>query len=101
MIGLIDGNNFFCSCERIFDPSLENKPVAVLSNNDSCAISRSAEFKALNIPMGTPYHELEPLIRRYGLVLKSSNYALYGDISRRMVAILHDFSPEVEQYSID
>ena len=101
MIGLIDGNNFFCSCERIFDPSLENKPIAVLSNNDSCAISRSAEFKALNIPMGTPYHELEPLIRKYGLILKSSNYALYGDISRRMVAILHDFSPEVEQYSID
>ena len=97
MIGLIDGNNFFCSCERIFDPSLENRPIAVLSNNDSCAISRSAEFKALNIPMGTPYHELEPLIRKYGLILKSSNYALYGDISRRMVAILHDFSPEVEQ----
>lgn len=101
MIGLIDGNNFFVSCERVFDPSLESKPVAVMSNNDGCCVSRSNEFKALNIPMGTPYHELEPLIQKYGIILKSSNYGLYGDMSRRMIAILHDFSPEVEQYSID
>lgn len=101
MLGLIDGNNFFVSCERAFDPSLENRPVAVMSNNDGCCISRSNEFKALDIPMGTPYHELAPLIPRYGLVLMSSNYELYGDMSRRMLAILHDFSPEVEPYSID
>ncbi len=101
MLGLIDGNNFFVSCERAFDPSLENRPVAVMSNNDGCCISRSNEFKALDIPMGTPYHELAPLIPRYGLVLRSSNYELYGDMSRRMLAILHDFSPEVEPYSID
>jgi len=101
MIGLVDGNNFYVSCERIFDLSLEGKPVAVLSNNDGCAISRSNEFKALGIPMGTPYHELKPLIQKHGLVLKSSNYELYGEISRRVIAVLHEFSPDIEQYSID
>lgn len=101
MIGLVDGNNFFVSCERIFDPSLEGKPVAVLSNNDGCCISRSNEFKALNIPMGTPYFQLRPLIKKYGLRFRSSNYALYGDISRRIIAVLHEFVPQVEQYSID
>ena len=101
MTGLIDGNNFFVSCERIFDPSLEGKPVAVLSNNDGCCISRSNEFKALGIAMGTPYFELKPLISRYGLILKSSNYTLYSDISRRIINLLHKFSPDIEQYSID
>lgn len=101
MIGLVDGNNFFVSCERIFDPSLEGKPVAVLSNNDGCCISRSNEFKALNIPMGTPYFQLRPLIKKYGLRFRSSNYALYGDISRRIIAVLNEFVPFVEQYSID
>lgn len=101
MIGLVDGNNFFVSCERVFDPSLEGKPVAVLSNNDGCCISRSYEFKALNIPMGTPYFQLKPYIRQYGLILKSSNYELYGDLSRRVIATLAEFVPRVEQYSID
>ena len=101
MYGLIDGNNFFVSCERVFDPKLEGKPVAVLSNNDGCCVSRSNEFKALKIPMGTPYFQLKPMIAEYGLILKSSNYELYGDLSRRVIAVLGTFSPDVEQYSID
>ena len=101
MTGLIDGNNFFVSCERVFDPTLAGKPVAVLSNNDGCCISRSNEFKALGIAMGTPFFQLRPLIARYGLVLRSSNYALYSDMSRRIISLLHRFTPDVEQYSID
>lgn len=101
MIGLVDGNNFFVSCERVFDPSLEGKPVAVLSNNDGCCISRSNEFKALNIAMGTPYFQLRDLEKKYGLIFRSSNYELYGDLSRRIISILYEFSPDVEQYSID
>ncbi len=101
MIGLVDGNNFYVSCERIFDLSLEGRPVAVLSNNDGCVISRSPEFKALGIPMGTPFFQLRPLQAIHGLILKSSNYELYGDISRRVIATLQEFSPDVEQYSID
>ena len=101
MIGLVDGNNFYVSCERVFDPSLEGKPVAVMSNNDGCCISRSYEFKALNIPMGTPFFQLKPLIPKHGLILKSSNYELYGDLSRRVIATLSTFTPDVEQYSID
>ena len=98
MIGLVDGNNFFVSCERIFAPRLERRPVAVLSNNDGCVISRSNEFKALGISMGTPYFELRD---RKDLTLLSSNYELYADISRRVIAVLHEFSPDIEQYSID
>ena len=101
MIGLVDGNNFYVSCERVFDPSLEGRPVAVLSNNDGCVISRSNEFKALAIPMGTPYFQLRSRAASGELVLKSSNYELYGDISRRIIATLGEFAPEVEQYSID
>ena len=98
MIGLVDGNNFFVSCERVFDPSLEGKPVAVLSNNDGCCISRSNEFKALGIPMGTPYFQLR---NRPELIFRSSNYELYGDLSRRVISILQSLVPNVEQYSID
>ena len=101
MIGLVDGNNFYVSCERIFDPSLEGKPVAVLSNNDGCVISRSPECKALGIQMGTPGFQLKPRLAQYGLILRSSNYELYGDISRRVISVLGEFAPEVEQYSID
>ena len=101
MIGLVDGNNFYVSCERIFDPSLEGKAVAVLSNNDGCVISRSQECKDLGIPMGTPFFQLKPRLAQSGLILKSSNYELYGDISRRVIATLGEFAPEVEQYSID
>ena len=98
MIGLVDGNNFFVSCERVFDPSLEGKPVAVLSNNDGCCISRSNEFKALGIAMGTPYFQIRNMP---GLILRSSNYELYGDLSRRVIATLNTLVPKVEQYSID
>ena len=101
MTGLIDGNNFFVSCERVFDPSLIGKPVAVLSNNDGCCVSRSNEFKALGIAMGTPFFQLRPLISQYGLILRSSNYELYSDMSRRIISLLHRFAPDVEQYSID
>lgn len=98
MIGLVDGNNFFVSCERVFDPSLEGKPVAVLSNNDGCCISRSNEFKALGIAMGTPYFQIR---NTPGLILRSSNYELYGDLSRRVISTLQTLVPKVEQYSID
>ena len=101
MIGLLDGNNFFVSCERAFDPSLNGRPVAVLSNNDGCCIARSNEFKQLAIPMGTPYFQLKQLEKKHKLIFRSSNYALYGDISRRIINILHDFTPDIEQYSID
>lgn len=101
MIGLVDGNNFFVSCERVFNPSLEGKPVAVLSNNDGCCISRSNEFKVLNIPMGTPFFQLKERIRQDGLILLSSNYELYSDLSGRVIATLSELVPKVEQYSID
>ena len=101
MLCLVDGNNFFVSCERVFNPKLEGKPVAVLSNNDGCCISRSNEFKALGIKMGTPYFQLKKDEKRLGLIMLSSNYALYGDMSRRLIAVLEEFSPNVEQYSID
>lgn len=98
IIALVDGNNFYVSCERIFDLKLIGRPVAVLSNNDGCVISRSNECKALGIAMGTPHFQLH---ERRDLILRSSNYELYGDISRRMITVLQEFSPEVEQYSID
>lgn len=101
MIGLVDGNNFFVSCERVIDPSLRGRPVAVLSNNDGCCVSRSNEFKALGIPMGTPYFQLRDRERAQGIIFRSSNYELYGDLSRRIVSILRDNAANVEQYSID
>ena len=101
MIGLIDGNNFFVSCERIFDRALVGKPVAVMSSNDGCVVSRSNEFKALGISMGTPYFQLKPDIARIGLILRSGNHELYADISRRVMQTLAEFAPDIEQYSID
>jgi len=101
IIALVDCNNFYVSCERVFDPSLEGKPVAVLSNNDGCMVSRSAEIKALGIPMGAPGFKYEALVRQHGGTLLSSNYALYGDMSSRVMETLSRFSPEVEVYSID
>lgn len=98
MIALVDANNFYVSCERVFDPKLEGQAVAVLSNNDGCVISRSAECKALKIEMGTPYFKLK---KWPGLVFRSSNYELYGDMSARLAATLGTFTPDVEQYSID
>ena len=101
MIALVDANSFYVSCERVFDPRLEGRPVAVLSNNDGCVISRSAECKALGIEMGTPYFKLRDRAKALGLVFRSSNYELYGDLSARIVQTLGTFTPDVEQYSID
>lgn len=101
MFALVDCNNFYVSCERVFDLSLVNKPVAILSNNDGCVISRSGELKTLGIKMGVPYFQLKPLIKAHGIVIRSSNYELYGDLSKRVMTVLGDFSPDVEPYSID
>lgn len=100
-IALIDGNNFYCSCERIFDPSLIGIPVVVLSNNDGCAVARSLESKALGVGMGEPLHHFKDKVARHGIKVLSSNYALYGDISRRVLSTVQGFSPVIEPYSID
>ncbi len=101
VFGLVDCNNFYVSCERVFDPALEGRPMVVLSNNDGCIISRSAEAKALNIAMGAPLFEAQPLIEKHSVVVYSSNYVLYGDMSQRVMASLAAFAPAVEIYSID
>ncbi len=101
MIALIDANNFYVSCERVFNPRLEGRPVVVLSNNDACVVARSNEVKALGVKMGTPLFQLRPLIHQHQIQIFSSNYALYGDLSRRVMETLGLFSPEVEVYSID
>jgi DNA polymerase V len=98
---IIDGNNFFVSCERVFDPSLNNKPVIVLSNNDGCAISRSNEAKLLGIPMEAPLHTFAHLIKPYDIKIFSSNFELYGDLSNRMMRTLQTFTSDIEIYSID
>lgn len=100
-IALIDGNNFYVSCERIFDPRLIGVPVVVLSNNDGCAVARSAESKALGVGMGEPLHHFKDKVARHGIKVLSSNYALYGDISRRVLSTVQTFSPVIEPYSID
>lgn len=101
MYALVDCNNFYVSCERVFDPRLENRPVAVLSNNDGCVVARSNEVKTLGVRMGAPWFEVRDLARRHGIVALSSNYMLYGDMSNRVASILRGFSPAVETYSID
>ena len=101
VLALIDGNSFYCSCERVFDGRLAKRPVIVLSNNDGCAIARTAEAKALGIGMGAPYFMIRDLCRREGVAVFSSNYALYGDMSARMNEMYRSFSPDVEIYSID
>ena len=100
-IALIDVNNFYVSCERVFNPKLKNKPVVVLSNNDGCAISRSNEVKELGIVMGAPWFRMQDLVKQHGIIGLSSNYALYADMSNRVMSILRDFSPNQEVYSID
>ena len=100
MFALIDGNNFYASCERVFDPSLRGRPLVVLSNNDGCAIARSAEAKALGVGMAQPIHEVPREVRRQ-LVVRSANFTLYGDLSARVLAILREAAPRVEPYSID
>ena len=101
MFALIDCNNFFVSCERVFRPDLEHKPVIVLSSNDGCAIARSNESKALGIAMGAPMHTFSHLIKSHDIKIFSSNFELYGDLSNRMMCILKTFTPDVEIYSID
>ena len=101
MIALVDCNNFFVSCERVFRPDLDGKPVVVLSNNDGCIVSRSNESKAMGIAMGTPYFKVKHLVENGQLTVFSSNYALYGDLSNRVMSILADEVPKIEVYSID
>ncbi|MBS0290681.1 MAG: Y-family DNA polymerase [Proteobacteria bacterium] len=101
MFALVDCNNFYVSCERVFNPLLDNKPVIVLSNNDGCIIARSNEAKILGFKMGDPLFQRKELIRQHGVVVYSSNYHLYGDMSRRVITLLKEFSPRYEIYSID
>ncbi|UOQ71559.1 Y-family DNA polymerase [Hymenobacter cellulosilyticus] len=101
MFALVDCNNFYVSCERVFQPRLEGQPVVVLSNNDGCLISRSAEAKALGLQMGDPYFKVKPLLEEHKVAVFSSNYALYGDMSRRVMWYLSQVAPAVEVYSID
>ena len=101
MIALVDCNNFYVSCERLFNPMLEGKPVIVLSNNDGCAVARSEEAKAIGIKMGAPLFMIEALVREHKVAVFSSNYTLYGDLSSRVMATLANFAPQLEVYSID
>jgi len=101
MFALIDCNNFYASCERVFRPDLNNKPIVILSNNDGCVIARSNEAKKLGIPMGAPSFEFDNKFIENNVHVFSSNYALYGDMSSRVMQILSEFSPEMEVYSID
>jgi len=100
-LALVDANNFYVSCERMFNPKLEGKPVVVLSNNDGCAVARSNEVKALGIKMGEPWFKMEKFAKQHGIIAYSSNYTLYGDLSARVMSILSTFSPKQEIYSID
>lgn len=101
IFALVDCNNFYASCERVFDPSLRKKPVVVLSNNDGCAIARSQEAKDIGIKMGQPFFEWEHLVKSHDIKVFSSNFTLYGDMSRRVMTVLKGFSPDIEVYSID
>ena len=101
MYSLVDCNNFFASCERVFQPNLKDVPIIVLSNNDGCVVARSNEAKALGIPMGEPVFKLVKLIEEHGIAVFSSNYALYGDMSHRVMTILSQFVEDMEIYSID
>lgn len=100
-IALVDCNNFYASCERVFQPALRGRPVVVLSNNDGCVIARSNEAKALGIEMGAPWHLNREKFEREGVIVRSSNYTLYGDMSGRVMKVLADFTPDLEVYSID
>lgn len=101
MFALADCNNFYASCERVFDPSLRGRPVVVLSNNDGCVVARSAEAKALGIPMAAPAFQWERIFRAHNVAVRSSNYALYGDMSGRVMRTLTGLVPRLEAYSID
>lgn len=101
LFALVDVNNFYVSCERVFAPKLEDVPMVVLSNNDGCAVARSAEVKALGVKMGTPWFQMKDLAKQHGIQAYSSNYTLYGDMSGRVVDVLRKFTPNLEVYSID
>jgi len=101
MFALVDCNNFYASCERVFNPDLRNKPVAILSNNDGCVIARSDEAKAIGLPMGAPAFKYKQFFKEHQVQVLSSNYPLYGDMSTRVMSILQQFTPDVEVYSID
>src|SRR5687767_7129649 len=101
LFALIDCNNFFVSCERVFRPDLEGKPVVVLSSNDGCAVARSNEAKALGIPMGAPAFKYREVFRRHQVVQFSANFELYGDMSRRITHLLTSITPRTEVYSVD
>ena len=101
IIALCDANAFYCSCEQVFDPSLIGKALGVLSNNDGCIVARTRELKAMGVAMGTPAFKVREAVERGEIILKSSNYALYGDMSARFMSILEQFSPSLEVYSID
>ncbi len=100
MYALVDGNNFYVSCERAFRPSLKNRPVVVLSNNDGCAISRSNEAKALGVAMGAPWHLVKQKLPDADIVALSANFTLYGDMSNRLMSIAAGLGPEQEIYSV-
>jgi DNA polymerase V len=101
IFALIDCNSFYCSCERVFQPHLNDKPVVVLSNNDGCAIARTPEAKALGIKMGTPEFMIRNDAKMRKTLIFSSNYTLYGDMSQRVQDVVREFAPECEVYSID
>lgn len=101
VFGLVDCNNFFVSCERVFRPDLRDKPVVVLSNNDGCVIARSNESKALGIRMGEPFFKVRDVVARHGVAVFSSNFSLYGDMSRRVMSLLSAYTPRLDIYSVD
>ena len=101
MFALADCNNFFASCERVFRPELNGRPVIVLSNNDGCAVARSNEAKAMGIKMGAPLFKIRDIVDKGHVAVFSSNFSLYGDMSRRVQEVLQKYAPSVEQYSID
>ena len=101
MFALVDCNNFYASCERVFNPNLQHKPIVILSNNDGCIIARSDEAKKLGIPMGAPIFKYRTLIVNHNVKVFSSNYSLYGDMSSRVMSILKQFTPDIQVYSID
>ena len=101
MFALVDCNNFYASCERVFNPNLKNKPIVVLSNNDGCVISRSNEAKSIGVPMGAAAFKFKKMFAENNIYVFSSNYALYGDMSNRVMSILSNYTPEIEIYSID
>ena len=101
LFALVDCNNFYASCERLFRPDLANKPIVVLSNNDGCVVARSNEIKKLGIKAGTPFYNVKRQLENIGATIFSSNYELYGDISSRIMNILSQAAPDIEVYSID